>query len=1224
MELSDIIPGPQVAPTRSEYLTIHDESGEMPLTGSVAVAEDHNGVYLVNRQAGGFSGASLPEPPQYAYHSPVLEDEQDFQDLMMEIGKPRRKDVQVSACVKNDRSNLIVATNPTISISREHSHENALLGEDSDTAENSVSEHHITVSIERSCAESADQLHYEQAQRCFGCGRVAENGDILEVLNGIYHRSCFRCQLCRRLLTLSNYTVEDGKPQCDFPCERSSGELGSTKMNGFHEIPSSHPDHTIFTPTAAAAMEPQSARLEVGGSTADPFGSQPSHCYIPRDYCYICGRAIEEDQSVHALDGVFHRKCFRCHNCQRFLTVDSCTVVNRKLHCDPFCETETQSPTSLVYNVPKKMEHRSARELNRSALGNYRTEKTVPLSRHRFRAAEDERWRSEQPSEETRALPLRSPLFNENVCGACGTTTFNTDNVVVNMVAYHRPCFRCRFCNRMLEPERYNIIDGEPCCQPNCEKYRPNYLARSYVRPAFHFQTSVPRPNHISFVKANPTKSVKAAVQEPCEPSVIQNNLFLYKGSQTTPTEEQKSLRESLGSAAEKYCYSCGKLVYAAEQLHVMERYYHPSCFRCVMCNRVLDIVRYHSHEGRPYCLPHHRHVRYNRSSSTGSLRHSDSELDKSNIPENPLSVAETPPITDHVIVRTRMTRSPPPPLATYKEYAKRHVGEQPMHVEMSCTRPTESIRQVKSQPASPRLLRSPRSVTVEPRDLPIGVTRDWHPYPTSETIVTWRRSNESFRQRESDSQFCHSCNRMVDPKNKMVMAEHVYHPECARCRTCEIEIGKTAGKVFGGVLYCMPHYSQAVADYLEFRRRNTQTSSARMTPTDDTSTFNRSSFRISGRRPSKNAWSVYDMDLQQQHNSYNGSPQAISQDRINLTSAAPPLPTEQETTYVPIEKERKVDNHQVQVHANLNNPSQSLGFCAVCGKSVFPTNNVPLTGRLYHFYCLQCHTCGRNLSPWSYRELHGRPYCSKDYANAINDQYATKMAEETRAINWSDTDFVEVKLPLDKTRCYVCGQKSFATETLYVMDRVYHKRCFKCTACNGTLGVENYHSIDGQPYCKAHFRAILSARGIEKIRDRLHDLATEITDIQDHGSIICQKCHCPVRPRDCINVLQQYYHYNCFKCEKCGQVLNIGKFEMMQGKPYCPADFLALFGRSVGRSSRQSLTNVSEMVRERSIERQRSLERQRSYGRQQSLERERSLERQRSHHSHAYLVAAS
>ncbi|KAG5450365.1 LIM domain-containing protein PLIM2a [Clonorchis sinensis] len=218
------------------------------------------------------------------------------------------------------------------------------------------------------------------------------------------------------------------------------------------------------------------------------------------------------------------------------------------------------------------------------------------------------------------------------------------------------------------------------------------------------------------------------------------------------------------------------------------------------------------------------------------------------------------------------------------------------------------------------------------------------------------------------------------------------------------------------------------------------------------------------------------------------------------------------------------------------NHPSQPPGFCAVCNRTVIPTNYVDLTGRLYHFHCLQCHACGRNLSPWSYRELYGRPYCSKDYAKAINDQYARKTAEETRATNWSDTDFIEMKLPLDKTCCYVCGQKSFATEILYVMDRVYHKRCFKCTVCSGTLGVENYHSIDGQPYCKAHFRAILSAKGIEKIRDRLHDKATEITELQDQSSVMCHRCHCPVRPRDCINVLDECYHYNCFKCEKCGQ----------------------------------------------------------------------------------------
>ncbi|KER27057.1 hypothetical protein T265_13881, partial [Opisthorchis viverrini] len=219
-EHSDITPGTQADPIRREYSTIQNESGEMPLTGSVAAAEDHNDVCLVNRRTEGFSSATLPEPPHYALYSPVLEDDQDFLDLMMKLGEPGHKGKPLP---------------------------------DEDSPGNSISEHHITVSIDRSHAEKTSALIPLVA---------IDDCSIVKAASKIPHTD------------LTDYTVQDGKPQCYLPCERSLGESGSTKMNGFHEIPSSHPDHTVFTPTAAAVMKPQSTKLEDGGSTAESFGSQ--------------------------------------------------------------------------------------------------------------------------------------------------------------------------------------------------------------------------------------------------------------------------------------------------------------------------------------------------------------------------------------------------------------------------------------------------------------------------------------------------------------------------------------------------------------------------------------------------------------------------------------------------------------------------------------------------------------------------------------------------------------------------------------------------------------------------------------------------------------------------------------------------------------------------------------------------------------------------------------
>ncbi|KAF8565654.1 hypothetical protein P879_10793 [Paragonimus westermani] len=62
--------------------------------------------------------------------------------------------------------------------------------------------HNSLVVVERS--PSLEETNVEITQRCFGCGKSAIGteleGEIIEVLNGIYHKVCFKCRHCKRLL----------------------------------------------------------------------------------------------------------------------------------------------------------------------------------------------------------------------------------------------------------------------------------------------------------------------------------------------------------------------------------------------------------------------------------------------------------------------------------------------------------------------------------------------------------------------------------------------------------------------------------------------------------------------------------------------------------------------------------------------------------------------------------------------------------------------------------------------------------------------------------------------------------------------------------------------------------------------------------------------------------------------------------------------------------------
>eukprot|EP00007_Cunea_sp_BSH-02190019_P009384 CAMPEP_0174232474 /NCGR_PEP_ID=MMETSP0417-20130205/2751_1 /TAXON_ID=242541 /ORGANISM="Mayorella sp, Strain BSH-02190019" /LENGTH=155 /DNA_ID=CAMNT_0015310537 /DNA_START=93 /DNA_END=557 /DNA_ORIENTATION=- len=56
--------------------------------------------------------------------------------------------------------------------------------------------------------------------------------------------------------------------------------------------------------------------------------------------------------------------------------------------------------------------------------------------------------------------------------------------------------------------------------------------------------------------------------------------------------------------------------------------------------------------------------------------------------------------------------------------------------------------------------------------------------------------------------------------------------------------------------------------------------------------------------------------------------------------------------------------------------------------------------------------------------------------------------------------------------KCHKCGKTVYAVEKLNILDKTWHKWCFKCDTCQMTLTMKNYSAVGGVPYCKAHYPA--------------------------------------------------------------------------------------------------------------------------------------------------------
>ncbi|CAH8532398.1 unnamed protein product [Dicrocoelium dendriticum] len=168
-----------------------------------------------------------------------------------------------------------------------------------------------------------------------------------------------------------------------------------------------------------------------------------------------------------------------------------------------------------------------------------------------------------------------------------------------------------------------------------------------------------------------------------------------------------------------------------------------------------------------------------------------------------------------------------------------------------------------------------------------------------------WEQNLQTFEQSSNPKQpRCHTCGRLVQSCQVIVLPDKVFHPDCAKCFTCQIALSTSSYRDFQGKIYCAPHYAQAVAEFRESRRRT-------------------SSLRSSSRRQFE-----FSIPLMQMR-----APVMMG------TNSKQPNPNSWE-----------------------KKPTQELPTCVACNELTHPNTFIPLDGRFYHFDCLQCHLCGRHL----------------------------------------------------------------------------------------------------------------------------------------------------------------------------------------------------------------------------------------------------------------------
>ncbi|GAV76467.1 LIM domain-containing protein [Cephalotus follicularis] len=156
----------------------------------------------------------------------------------------------------------------------------------------------------------------------------------------------------------------------------------------------------------------------------------------------------------------------------------------------------------------------------------------------------------------------------------------------------------------------------------------------------------------------------------------------------------------------------------------------------------------------------------------------------------------------------------------------------------------------------------------------------------------------------------------------------------------------------------------------------------------------------------------------------------------------------------------------------------------------------------------------------------------------------------------------------LDK--CKACDKTVYVVDMLSLEGMPYHKSCFKCSHCKGTLVMSNYSSMDGVLYCKPHFEQLFKesgnfsknfqTAGKSEKQYELNRTPSKLSYLFSGTQDKCATCHKTVYPLEKVTLEGECYHKTCFRCAHGGCPLTHSSYAALDGVLYCKHHFAQLF----------------------------------------------------------------
>ncbi|EOY20622.1 hypothetical protein QUC31_006948 [Theobroma cacao] len=175
--------------------------------------------------------------------------------------------------------------------------------------------------------------------------------------------------------------------------------------------------------------------------------------------------------------------------------------------------------------------------------------------------------------------------------------------------------------------------------------------------------------------------------------------------------------------------------------------------------------------------------------------------------------------------------------------------------------------------------------------------------------------------------------------------------------------------------------------------------------------------------------------------------------------------------------------------------------------------------------------------------------------------------------------------------KCKACEKTVYLVDQLTADSKVYHKACFRCHHCKGTLKLSNYSSFEGVLYCKPHFDQLFKRTGsLDKSFEgtpktvRVDRSADQVTNSRVSSLFAgtqekCVACKKTVYPIEKVAVDGSSYHKACFRCTHGGCVISPSNYVAHEQRLYCRHHHNQLFKQKGNFSQLDKHEEVKEVT---------------------------------------------